>query len=176
MKATALLCFLTKIMMRVFIKFFFFHALFSEIYIRLPFTKDSFMSEIFYLSVKICTWRGGEQAFEGIFLLLNGERCRDMQGYTEPSHVPCQCISILGATDNGCGFIQCSRANLVGEIFRICTLHGFGRGRLVQKSFVSLPCCGPWFFFFFFFVDMQSISFLGNVWLFRQNLNFFQLR
>lgn len=88
-----------------------------------------------------------------------------------PSPVPCHCVSILGATDTGCDFLQCSCANLVGEIFRICTPHGFGTGRPVQKN-LQCPCTAvahDFFFKRFFF------SFSGNVWLFRQNLKFFQL-
>lgn len=56
-------------------------------------------------------------------------------------------------------------------------VHCMALGEVDLSRKVLCPCHAVVHdFFFFFFVDMQSISFLGNVWLFRQNLNFFQLR
>lgn len=80
-------CVLTKIMMIKFINFFLFLVCSQKftLYFSSP---RILLCGISFTSVKICTWRGEEETFEGIFLLLNGEWCRDMWGHVQPKSCP----------------------------------------------------------------------------------------
>jgi len=93
---------------------------------------------------------------------------RDIEDSAEPSHVPCQCSSVMGVTDIGCDFFQYFCAWLVAATLRICTLRTFRRS--VWKNL--LYACTATVHDF----RRHAVYFsLASIWVFRQCLIFFQI-